>query len=296
MLEVYHAGLSLGTWKNKAAQVRKYLLFASNSGFQPRSPSQYDVLSYLLHLKETLSSPGAALNYLSGAKSWVLLDGGDPAPFDSYATSLMKRGVRRTSSHVPRPAPPLTTATITRVVAYLRQSGPPALVLVASLLVGFASLLRQGNLLGAVGTSGHALRRCDVARAVGGLRLTVRSTKTRWRTTPPFAIWIPVDADPGRCPVVAWDSYTSAYSPTPSGPAFVLPSGGPLLPATLVTALRLALAHLDVPDAQEYTLHSLRRGGAQACAAAGCSLTHIKDLGAWTSSAVQSYVPSALLK
>ena len=143
MLEVYHAGLSRGTWKNKSAQVRKYLLFASSSGFHPRTPRQYDVLAYLLHLKETLSSPGAALNYLSGAKTWVLLDGGDPAPFDSYATTLMKRGVRRTSSHVPRPAPPLTTSVVQRVIQYLRQSGPPALGLVASVLVGFASLLRR---------------------------------------------------------------------------------------------------------------------------------------------------------
>ena len=296
MLEVYHAGLSHGTWKNKSVQVRRYLLFASECGFDPRSPNQYDVLSYLLRLKETLSSPGAALNYVSGAKSWVLLAGGDTAPFDSYATSLMKRGVRRTSAHVPRPAPPLTSTLLLHAVDYLRRSGTPALVLVSSLLVGFASLLRQGNLLGAVGASSHALRCSDVSRSAGGLRLIIRSTKTRWRSSPPFTIWIPALADPRCCPVAAWDAYASVYRPAPSGPAFILPPGGPLLPATLVAALRLALTHLAVPEAQSYTLHSLRRGGAQACAAAGCSLEHIKDLGAWSSDAVHKYVPSSMME
>ena len=293
---MYYAGLSHGTWKNKSAQVRKYLLFASRSGFHPRSPEQYDVLSYLLHLKETLASPGAALNYISGAKTWVLLAGGFAAPFDSYSTSLMKRGMRRTSLHVPSPAPPLTTPVITRVVAYLRRSGRPALALVSSLLLGFVSLLRQGNLLGDVGASSHALRRCDVSRAAGGLRLSVRSTKTRWRSSPPLTIWVPEDGLPGRCPVAAWDAYDAAYRPALEGPAFVLPQGGPLLPATLLAALRLALSDLEVPDAQQFTLHSLRRGGAQACAASGCSIEHIKNLGAWTSGAVHSYVPASLLK
>ena len=295
MLDVCYAGLAPGTWKNKSAQVRRYITYAGTAGFDPRRPDQYDILSYLLHLKESLASPGAALNYISGAKTWVLLMGGAHAAFDSYPTSLMKRGIRRSSTHVPRPAPPLTKKQLHDVVAYVRSDGPAAEVIAAALLIGFATLLRQGNLLGEAGPGAHALAARDLVSTPAGLQITVMSTKTRWRSSPSTTIWIPRGATRQRCPVAAWDSYASATRPHPSGPAFVLPSGAPLLPLTLVTALRLSLGALGTPEAESFSLHSLRRGGAQAYALAGCSLGQIKALGTWSSDAVLAYVPQSMV-
>ena len=216
-MEVYFAGLTSGTWKNKSVQANKYVTFAAHNKFVAHAPSQYDVLTYILHLKESLGSPGAVLNYLSGAKTWVQMHGGEAAPFDTYSTGLMKRGVRRLSSHVPRPAPPITSELLRQVVAYLRTSGPVAGVLVAALSLGFASLLRQGNLLGPVGpgSTGHGLRCRDIVRTADGLTVTVRSTKTRWRSSPALIIRIPHQPECGHCPVAAWDTYAAANRPPP---------------------------------------------------------------------------------
>ena len=65
---------------------------------------------------------------------------------------------------------------------------------------------------------------------------------------------------------------------------------------TLLGALRIALNHLGIPEAQSYTLHSLRRGGAQALAKVGRSLQEIMDLGSCSSSVVHVYVPRDMLR
>ena len=94
------AGLTSGTWQNKGVQQQGYLSFMKGHGSDPVNPSQYDVLSYMVHLDNSLTSPGAALNYVSGARTWVHAMGGDLAPFDSYTAG--------SSTHEPVQAPPLT--------------------------------------------------------------------------------------------------------------------------------------------------------------------------------------------
>ena len=296
ILQLYNAGLAAGTWKNKTVQARKYTDFANAHSFNVLLPSQYDLMAYTLHLNDALASPGAVLNYMSGARTWVRLMGGDVSAFDAYPVALIKRGVKRTSSHVPAPAPPLTRGALSLVISYLRLSGPSANVLIAALLFGHATLLRQGNLLcGPDGARpGHAIAFRDVERTIGGITALVRSTKTRWRSAGPFRIVIPSGVLGELCPVAAWDAYVASSRPGIMGPAFVLPTGLPLLASTLVAALRLALGHAGVPNADAFSLHSLRRGGAQACAASGSSLRRIKELGAWSSSAVHAYVPRGL--
>ena len=74
-------------------------------------------------------------------------------------------------------------------------------------------------------------------------------------------------------------------------PAFITPDGVSLLPAALIAALRMALAATRTSHPAFYTIHSLRQGGAQACAAARDSLQDIMALVSWTSAAVHTYIP-----
>ena len=232
------------------------------------------------------------MNYLSGARTWVLLFGGSTSAFDSYQVNLMKNGVRRLSNHVPTPAPTITPADIKRVVRYLRAAGAEANVLVAAILMAYTTLLRQSNLLMSTSDSapGHWLRRCDVSRTDLGLTVAVHSTKTTRGHAQSFLIHIPA-SHASCCPVRAWDRYASAQILRPLEPAFMLPKGGPLLGHTLVSALRLGLQSKCSPNTTKYTLHSLRRGGAQAAAAAGSSLQDVMALGSWSSAAIHCYVP-----
>lgn len=205
----------------------------------------------------------------------------------------MKRGVQRLSTHVPRPAPPISSRQLAGVVAYLTTAGPDARVMTAALLIGYATLLRQGNLLATDSPNdpAHYLRRADIDTSHQGLSVTVRSTKTRWRSSQPLYILVPPVPGSLVCPVLAWSRYLATNRPHPLGPAFILPSGRPLQAPTLLAVLRLALEATGSPAAGAYTLHSLRRGGAQACAAAGRTTEEIMKLGTWTSTAVHAYVP-----
>lgn len=232
------------------------------------------------------------MNYLSGARTWTMLGGGNTSRFDTYPVNLMKKGVRRLSKHITMPAPPLTPADITQIVKYLQAAGPEANVLVAAILMGYSTLLRQSNLLATTSANdpGHWLRRSDVNRTAHGLSVAVRSTKTTRGHAQSFEIHIPM-TNTTACTVRAWDRYAAGQRLRPSQPAFMLPRGGPLLAPTLLAALRLGVGRGGRLDSLNYTLHSLRRGGAQASAAAGSSLQDVMTLGSWSSNAVYSYVP-----
>ena len=76
-----------------------------------------------------------------------------------------------------------------------------------------------------------------------------------------YQIIVPPRPSTITCAVAAWDRYVRIRAPAPTGPAFILKGGVALGAPTLMGALRIALSHLGIPDAQSYTLHSLRRGG-----------------------------------
>ena len=119
----------------------------------------------------------------------------------------------------------------------------------------------------------------------------VTTTKTRWKTGQSYQLLVPANATPQYCPVKGWRDYHNQQRPRPIGPAIITPTGAPLLPAALTVALRMALAAAGTSHPASNTLHSLRRGGAQACAVAGDSLQDIMALGSWSSAAVHTYVP-----
>ena len=124
----------------------------------------------------------------------------------------------------------------------------------------------------------------------------VNSTKTRWRPDQRYSLTISPRPGSACCLVTAWDRYYTSQRPHHNGPAFLTPGGTPLQPSTLVTALRLALDACGRPNPTAYTLHSLRRGGAHALGAAGGSLQDIMSIGAWTSSAIHTYIPKDQIK
>ena len=54
-------GLATGTWRNKGVQQQKYVDYMIRHGANPEFLSQYDVLSFMVYLNNTLTSPGAYL-------------------------------------------------------------------------------------------------------------------------------------------------------------------------------------------------------------------------------------------
>ena len=70
--------------------------------------------------------------------------------------------------------------------------------------------------------------------------------------------------------------------------------GEPIFPAGIAEAarswLRIALQARGAPDYERYTLHSLRRGGAQEIISSGGDLSTLLKAGGWRSSAFRAYL------
>ena len=292
-MSLLEAGLAPGTWRNKNVQLQRYVAYMNEHEADPMKPTQYDLLSYMMHLSDSLSSPGAVLNYISGARTWVRTMSGDTASFDMYSVALMKKGIQRSSKHVSVQAPPLTPYDVKTIVRYLESAGDNGLALTAGILIAYFTLLRQSNLFApeSEGGAGHALLARDISITDAGLNICVRTTKTRWRSRPPLNIQVPAIPRSPYCPARAWRTYASRVRPHAQGPAFVTTAGFPLRASAVTAVMHAALIAEGHPHPRAFTLHSLRRGGAQACAQLGVQLDDIRDLGTWTSQSVHSYVP-----
>lgn len=112
------------------------------------------------------------------------------------------------------------------------------------------------------------------------------------RSTLPVKVLIPFACLPHLCPVKAWIAFKTEVNPWPLGPAFVNPSGLPLTPRRVVQIIRLALKYAGVPAYDKFSMHSIRRGAAQAAAKGGVSEQELKLHGIWRSDkGLHSYVP-----
>ena len=92
------------------------------------------------------------------------------------------------------------------------------------------------------------------------------------------------------CAVAFMDEYLRATAHRPAeGPLFQSGDGKPLTRAKLQSTIK-ALASACGFDADRFTSHSLRQGGAVTLHAAGYPIEHIKLAGRWSSSCVEVYL------
>ena len=259
-------------------------------GYDYMSPSLNSALLYIQCLVNSFKTVTAVRNYVSGARTFLSMIGGDPAPFSAQLVTTILRGAARLSTHVPRPAPPLHRSQLLRMCAALRRLGGDGRVAMAAVLFGVATFLRQSNYLPTSrGREGpHLVRRGDVRSSGGSLFVSVHSTKTRTPGMGPVTLLICPCPGSMYCPLTACNW---AWRAVPAG--FLLPSSGqPLTSPGLVALLRATLAAVGDPMAYEVTMHSLRRTGALLASGGGAPDGEIMAHGTWTSGAYRAYVPA----
>lgn len=176
---------------------------------------------------------------------------------------------------------------------FLDNSCAAPLAVKPALLIGYTCFLRASNLLSPnISTWGgpHTLRAGDIVPSKNGLYVFIRSSKTLSGGRPTvLEVW----AVPGSplCPVSAWFAYKRVICPSPRGPAFLLNNGAPLTALPVIKIIRLALKQAGVSYASEISMHSLRRGAAQAAECGGAPVSDIMAQGTWASpSGVSSYL------
>lgn len=248
---------------------------------------------YVQFLANTYKAMSTVKNYVSGARSWINHHKGDDSGFaSSYVSSVIKYNMKK-STHVPSRAPPLTVNQLRLVCNFFDANTDIPPVFKAALLLGYACFLRSSNLLSPTVTEWggpHTLSVSDITLVNNGLLVAIRSSKTiRYGRT----VILNVFALPRNpcCPVAAWCKYLRICKPPLTGPAFMINAVTPLTPRPLVNLVRLALQAAGDPLYNNFSLHSLRRGAAQAAQQAGANRLSLKSHGTWaTDTALDTYL------
>lgn len=247
------------------------------------SPSVTQVCMYSQYLANAYKAISSVKNYMSGAKSWVFEHGGNVASFLAPQLDTMIKSLTKKSTHVVKRAFPLSFDHVYAITCYLDSASNVPPCVKSCILLGYSCYLRSSNLVApnfALWQGDHTILARDIISIQGGLRVVIPSTKSR---RVPYDLIVPSNSIQSLCPVRAWHLYKSAVQPDPSGPAFMLSKSSPLTPGVVVRFMRYALAKYPNVDVQAITMHSLRRGAAQAAEDAGASASDIMARGGWKS-------------
>jgi hypothetical protein len=96
------------------------------------------------------------------------------------------------------------------------------------------------------------------------------------------------------CPVDAMVRYLAYWRDIPpDAPLFEWMNGQSLSQRGLIVSMQKLLRAAGVPNAEQYTGHSFRRGGATAMARSHTPMHVLKKAGRWSSNAAQLYIDTS---
>ncbi len=195
---------------------------------------------------------------------------GTDDPVASEAVRQVRRGLVRTYGAAPRRlARPLTVAEIRQIVAPIDRSTPIGTRDAAIILLGYASALRRGELVG--------LTLTDIEHKPAGLLLHIRQSKTD-RDGHGQQVAVAHGQHALTDPVAALNAWRAARGETP-GALFtrIWASTVSLQPLSGHVVARMLRSRAEAAglDGTRITAHSLRAGHATAAAMAGVPLNRI---------------------
>ena len=290
-----------GTRRNLQTQLDTYLCFCAFYEYKPY-PCESDTLcKYVYFLSQSFESTASVKNYLSGVKTFAKLLGHDMAAFDSVDLKLTLQGISKVSLHIPRSKLPLCCSDLRLMIEMLDRTTPLQACMWVFLTFAYFGMLRASNLL-CISVksfkSTEQLIRCNVYFVSEGLNLHISWSKTR--QTHDFVHILPLGRchDLLLCPVRAYCNLLEVIPGDTMSPVMSIPSlqsKSELVPVTkhqISSLFKILLIKCQL-DPNQYSLHSLRHGGATLAAKAGVTELMLKSHGDWRSNCYQTYIKNA---
>ena len=227
---------------------------------------------YLQYLTRTHNSIQSMKGYVSGARTLFELAGFEPPPWD-YLYQLTVRGITRDKGHVVKRAQPVTPKLLIDVYPYVKTEDELQLVAWVGTLLGFYMFLCKMNLFPDT-LDGFRPNTQLGRRNIYGLAdmyvARVYHTKTIQNMERVLDIPILPNPDPRICPVHWLSRLLTRVPGGPLQPVLAYKGKqGKLVPLTYAQWTKMFREWLSMAgyEADLYSSHSLRRGGASWAAA-----------------------------
>ena len=280
------------TKRNLLTQLSSYKKFCDKYLLQYFPADNQQICRYGQHLMATFKSPEAVGNYQSAVRTFMALLGLPIPDASEKQMRMFSQGIKRAMEHEVKQAAPITPEILLRISRVVDYTNLTDMVAWVATLIGFTMFLRKSNLVPDTMESFQPhMQFCRKDFNTTG-PLTAMMAEITWAKNLQFKqkiLRIPIlpAGNKAICPVM-WMHYMMQKIPAlPDEPAFTIWDKGvrtALSANQLLCRIRNWLK-LIKEDEEQYSLHSLRRGGATFAYQCNIEGEMIKRLGNWASDA-----------
>ena len=283
--------------KNLLVQLNSYEKFCNHFRLPYFPADNKQINRFGQFLARTFKSPDTVGNYQSAVRTFLALLGLPIPNSQDKEAQMFTQGMKRVLDHEVKQAAPMTPEILLRMNRVVDYTSQIDMVAWVATLIRFTMFLRKSNL---------------VPDTMITFNPTMQFTRQDFNVTGPASVmmaeitWaknlqfkqkilripvLPVE-NKAICPVM-WMHFMMAQVPAgPQDPAFTIWVRGEKLALSanqLVARMRKWLKLIKEDD-EEYSLHSLRRGGATFAYQCNIEGEMIKHLGNWASEAYKRYI------
>ncbi len=278
----------------------KYHIYCETYKLVPFPVTLPQLEDYLAYLSVTLTSAEAVGGYVSGFKTLHKVAGFHTGVFEHPSIKLMLKGLKRVMQHVVQQARPVTPELLKRLAQQVDKNSEEQKVIFLALLLGFYLFLQRSNLAPVSWRSldkNKLLLKQDVRVGTSLTLVHVKWTKTLQFQQRKLLLPLVETDDKDICPV-SWLNSVVGKQGQPSDLLLAVQQRGsgdpvPLLARDIQRWFRHWLGLVGENPAQ-FSLHSLRRGGATWAFQRGLPAPMIRTLGDWASDAYLRYLDTDL--
>ena len=286
---------------NHRRQQDSYTAFCEHYGYRPVNPSTSTLAYYITHLANKFTSAASVRNYVSGVAFMHKQLGVEAPAITSFPVTTLLRAVDLTLRTPPQRKQPIYPALLHKLCRLCDMIGTFGVAMKVAITFGFYGMLRQSNLAPRQAADFDRLRhtcRGDVIHSPPGLVVVVKWAKAQQTMDNIPLVPLPTVHGSPTDPVAAFDALQRVQPALHQDqPLLSIPSSKGytvVTSAQLATCLAELLRSLQL-DPTNFSLHSLRRGGATTAYRAGADQLAVKRHGQWRSDAFWVYITSPLV-
>ena len=289
--------LKESTRKNLLVQLNAYEKFCDHFMLPYFPVDNTQICRFGQFLARTFQSPDAVGNYQSAIRTFSALLGLHIPSAQDKEMQMFTQGLKRVMDHKVKQAAPITPEILLRMSRVVDYTSQVDMVVWVGTLLGFTMFLRKSNLvLDSMVTFNPQMQFRQQDFNLTG-PLTAMMAEIMWAKNLQFkqkVLRLPVLPVENKaiCPVM-WVHYMIQQVPAlPQDAALTIWVDGQKVALSanqLIARLRKWLKLIKEND-QEYSLHSLRRGGAMFAYQCNIEGEMIKRLGNWASDAYKRYI------